>query len=366
MAKQKLEATVNSEETKGAAPKVQKKKTFSLNDYKAENNLNNARFKEQKWIELSEAFKEVLGIPGIPMGQVVTVGGHSDTGKTTILLEAAISAQRQGILPVFIITEMKWSWAHAKLMGLQLEEIVDEKTGEVNVDGDFIYSDRTQLKSIEGVAQFINKLLDDQEKGKLPYDLLFLWDSVGSIPCEMSIEKGKNNNEWNAGAMSTQFGNHVNQRIVASRKFDYPYTNTFVCINKVWVRKPSNPMGQPKLEFKGGTTQKYDSGLVIICGNESTSGVNKIKAVKNGKEITFANRASIKVDKNHVNGISTSGKIIITPNGFILDDKKELEEYKKNNMQYLYDMLGGEPGDIETYIDETESSVEQFSAEPEE
>ena len=88
--------------------------------------------------------------------------------------------------------------------------------------------------------------------------------------------------------------------------------------------------------------------------------------MKNGKEITFANRASIKVDKNHVNGISTSGKIIITPNGFILDDKKELEEYKKNNMQYLYDMLGGEPGDIETYIDETESSVEQFSAEPEE
>jgi hypothetical protein len=348
-------------------PKIQKKKLFSLNDYKASNNLNSARYKEQRWLELSSAFQEVLGIPGIPMGQVVTVGGHSDTGKTTILLEAAISAQKQGVLPVFIITEMKWSWAHAKLMGLKVDEIYDEKTGELlSVDGDFIYTDRTELKSIEGVAQFINKLLDDQEKGKLPRDLLFLWDSVGSIPCDLSIEKGKNNNEWNAGAMSTQFGNHVNQRVVASRKFDYPYTNTLICINKVWVRKPTNPMAQPKLEFKGGTTQKYDSGLVVICGNEATSGINKIKAVKNGKEITFANRASIKIDKNHVNGISTSGKIVITPSGFILDDKKELEEYKKNNMQYLYDMLGGEPGDIDTYIDESESSVEQFSSEPEE
>jgi hypothetical protein len=349
------------------APKLEKKKIFKLSDYKTANNLNNSKFKEQKWIELSPAFKEVLGIPGIPVGQVITVGGHSDTGKTTILLEAAVSAQKMGILPVFIITEMKWSWSHAKIMGLELTENFDPETGEsTSIDGDFLYADRTQLKSIEGVAQFINKLLDDQEKGKLPYDLLFLWDSVGSIPCEMSIEKGKNNNEWNAGAMSVQFGNHVNQRVVASRKYEYPYTNTFLCINKVWVRKPSNPMGQPKLEFKGGTTQKYDSGLTIICGNEISSGVNKIKAVKNGKEITFANRASIKVDKNHINGISTGGKIIITPTGFILDDKKDLENYKKNNISYFYDMLGSDIGDIETVIEETEDTVEQFSAEPEE
>ena len=36
---------------------------------------------------------------------------------------------------------------------------------------------------------------------------MFLWDSIGSVPCEMSIKSNKNNNEWNAGAMSTQFGN---------------------------------------------------------------------------------------------------------------------------------------------------------------
>ena len=74
------------------------------------------------------------------------------------------------------------------------------------------------INSIEDVAGFVLDLIDEQKKGNLPYDLLFLWDSIGSVPCEMSIKSNKNNNEWNAGAMSTQFGNNVNQRIVLSRK----------------------------------------------------------------------------------------------------------------------------------------------------
>mgnify|MGYP002478016381 CR=1 FL=1 len=53
--------------------------------------------------------------------------GHSDTGKTTGLLEAAISAQKRGIMPVFIITEMKWSWDHAKMMGMEVNEVIDKK-----------------------------------------------------------------------------------------------------------------------------------------------------------------------------------------------------------------------------------------------
>ena len=62
--------------------------------------------------------------------------------------------------------------------------------------------------------------------------LLFLWDSIGSIPCDLSLRSKNNNNEWNAGAMSTQFGNNVNQKILLSRKETSPYTNTLVCINK--------------------------------------------------------------------------------------------------------------------------------------
>ncbi len=69
--------------------------------------------------------------PGIPQGHIVLLRGHSDTGKTTAMIEGAVAAQKRGILPVFIITEMKWSWEHAKMMGLEINEVVDEETGEV-------------------------------------------------------------------------------------------------------------------------------------------------------------------------------------------------------------------------------------------
>ena len=157
------------------------------------------------------------------------------------------AAQKRKILPVFIITEMKWNWEHARQMGLEVEEIVDKDTGEiVDYQGNFLYADRETIHTIEDVAGFILDLIDEQKKGNLPYDLLFLWDSIGSVPCEMSIKSNKNNNEWNAGAMSTQFGNSVNQRITLSRKESSAYTNTLVCINKVWTSKPASSNGSTK------------------------------------------------------------------------------------------------------------------------
>jgi len=339
-----------------AAVSAELKKGFNLEKFKDSKMLSkNVRFKDQKWIPLSPAFQEVTSIPGIPMGHITMLRGHSDTGKSTALLEAAISAQKVGILPVFIITEMKWNWEHAIQMGLQVEEVVDEQTGEVlDYRGTFIYVDRETLNTIEDVASFILDLIDEQKKGALPYDLLFLWDSVGSVPCELSVRSNKNNNEWNAGAMSTQFGNQVNQRIVMSRKESCPYTNSLVVVNKVWTAKPDNPMGQPKLENKGGKTLWYDSTLIITFGNISNAGTSKIKAVKNGKQIEFAKRANIQIDKNHINGLTTRGKIIMTPHGFILDDDKALKDYKATNQENWERILGG--GDFEI-VEELEESI---------
>jgi hypothetical protein len=50
-----------------------------------------------------------------------------------------------------------------------------------------------------------------------------------------SIEQGKNNPMWNAGAIATQFGNFINQQIVMSRKESSKYTNTLFVVNKVGV-----------------------------------------------------------------------------------------------------------------------------------
>ena len=342
------------------------KSKFDLNSFKQKKGLKqNVKFKDQEWIPLSKAFQDVTSVPGIPMGHIVLLRGHSDTGKTTALLEAAVAAQKRQIMPVFIITEMKWSWDHAKMMGMEVNEVVDKETGEVvDYDGNFIYVDRETIHTIEDVAGFILDLIDEQKKGNLPYDLLFLWDSIGSVPCEMSIKSNKNNNEWNAGAMSTQFGNNVNQRITLSRKESSKHTNTLVCINKVWTAKAESPMGKPKLMNKGGFAMWFDSTFVVTFGNISNAGTSKIKAIKDGKQVEFAKRVNLQIDKNHINGVTTRGRIVMTPHGFINDTDKELKDYKTQNTDAWRKILGGgnfqiveedhEYNDISSYTEEPE------------
>ena len=323
----------------------------------------NVKFKPQKWVPLSDAYQDVTSVPGIPAGHIVLLRGHSDTGKTTALIEAAVNAQKASILPVFIITEMKWSWEHVMQMGLQVNEVVDKETGEIlDYNGFFLYTDRETIHTIEDVAAFILDLLDEQKKGNLPYDLMFLWDSIGSVPCELSVRSNKNNNEWNAGAMSTQFGNNVNQRITLSRKESSPYTNTLVCINKVWTAKAETPMSQPKLMNKGGFAMWFDATFVVTFGNISNAGTSKIKAIKDGKQVEFAKRTKIQIDKNHINGITTRGNIIMTPHGFINDSEKEIKSYKDAHAKEWSAILGGMDFDIveenDTFIDATEYTHE--------
>ena len=349
-----------------AAASAEIKANFDLGKFKSKKGLDkNIKFKDQEWIPLSPAFGEVKSVPGIPMGHIVLLRGHSDTGKTTAMIEAAVSAQNNGILPVFIITEMKWNWEHAIQMGLDIEVERHPETNEVvGYEGNFLYIDRETINSIEDVAGFILDLLDEQKKGNLPYDLLFLWDSIGSVPCEMSIKSNKNNNEWNAGAMSTQFGNNVNQRITLSRKESSPYTNTLVCVNKVWTLKPASPMGQPKLMNKGGYAMWFDSTFVVTFGNIMSAGTSKIKAIKDGKQVEFAKRCNLQIDKNHINGVTTRGRIVMTPHGFITDDPNELKKYKNDHAQEWVKILGGLDFDVVEEGEEIQD-VSQFEKEPE-
>ena len=337
---------------------------FDLNAFKNKKGLDkNIKFKDQDWIPLSKAFQDVTSIPGIPMGHIVLLRGHSDTGKTTSMIEEGVSAQKRNLLPVFIITEMKWNWEHAIQMGLDINITRDDAGEIIDYEGNFIYVDRETINSIEDVAAFILDLIDEQKKGNLPYDLLFLWDSIGSVPCEMSIKSNKNNNEWNAGAMSTQFGNNVNQRITLSRKESSPFTNTLVCINKVWTLKPESPMGKPKLMNKGGYAMWFDSTFVVTFGNVMSAGTSKIKAIKDGKQVEFAKRVNIQIDKNHINGVTTRGKIVMTPHGFINDNDRELKEYKEARKDDWAAILGG--GDFRVVEeDQSYSDITSFEEEP--
>ena len=313
-----------------AAVSAEIKSKFDLNKFKSSKGLDkNVKFKEQQWIPLSPAFQAIAGVPGIPMGHISLLRGHSDTGKTTALLEAAVACTKYGITCIYYYRdEMELGTCSSN--GVKVNLIKDDEGNVIDYEGNFIYVDRETLHTIEDVAAFIMDLQNEQKKGNLPYDISFLLGFIGSIPCAMSVEKLKNNNEWNAGAMSTQFGNTVNQSIVMSRKESSPYTNTLIAVNKVWTAKAESPMGQPKMMNKGGMAMWYDATFVVTFGNISNAGTSKIKAIKGGKQVEWGKRTNLQIDKNHVNGMQSRGKIVMTNHGFIEDTDKDKNAYKKD------------------------------------
>jgi hypothetical protein len=329
-----------------------KKKEFSLDAIKDKYSTK-TKYKETEFYEVGEAFHNSCGLPGPALGNINMFLGHSNSSKTTALVKASVSAQQKGHLPVFIITEKKWSWNHAVELGLEAK-LVD---GEW--DGQFIFNDNFDY--IEQVTDYINELLDEQEKGNIPYSLCFLWDSVGSVPCKMTFD-GKGGKQHNASVLADKIGMGIQARITKSRKEDYPYTNTMVVVNQPWVELPDNPFGQPTIKAKGGEALWLASALVFLFGNQKNAGINHITATKNGRTVSYAIRTKISVLKNHINGLGyKDGKIIATPQGYIADDKDALEKYKKEYSQYWNAILSG-TGEIT--LDETEETFanenEQF------
>lgn len=302
-----------------------------------------AKFKTDRFFDLGDAFLDATGLPGPAMGHINMLLGHSDTGKTTALVKTAVDAQKKGILPVFIITEQKWDFPHAKLMGMDVEEVVDTETGEIEYDGFFLFNNHFEY--IEQITDYINELLDAQEKGELDYDLLFLWDSVGSVPCKMTWE-GKGGKQHNASVLSDKIGMGLNQRISGSRRTDRKHTNTLVVVNQPWVELPDNPFGQPKIKAKGGEALWLNSTLVFLFGNQKGAGTTKISAVKDKRKVKFATRTKISIMKNHVNGLGyEDGKILVTAHGFMkgkdsAEEKKSVEEYKSENSDFWKKQLG--------------------------
>lgn len=319
-----------------------------------------ASFKPDRFFDLGEPFLEACGIPGPSMGHLNMFLGHSDTGKTTALINTAIDAQKKEILPVFIITEQKWTFDHAKLMGFECEKVTNDD-GSTHWDGFFLFNNNFEY--IEQITDYINSLLDAQEKGELDYDMCFLWDSVGSVPCKMTYD-GKGGKQHNASVLSDKIGMGLNQRITGSRRSDKKYTNSLIIVAQPWVELPDNPFGQPKIKAKGGESIWLNSTLVFLFGNQKGAGITKISITKNKRKVKIATRTKISIMKNHVNGLGyEDGRILVTSHGFKKgrddsEEKKSIEEYKRDASDYISEKLGvsvSELEDARTVLDSDDS-----------
>ncbi len=341
--------------------KAIEKKEFSLSSFKAQVGIGEPKEKELEWLILSKAFQEATGLPGIPKSRTTLSRGFSNTGKSTVLFEAAVACQNQGVLPIIIDTENNISRKHLEMMGFDW-------------NGDFIYMDSTALHekyakpqglkdvSIENIADFIHEMLDAQENGQLQTDICFLWDSIGSVDCAKVIKAAEKdsegNNMWNAGALEKSFKGILNNRIPATRLEGSEYSATLVAVQKIWI----DNMAAGVVKHKGGEAFYYGSRLIIHLGGIQSHSTKAIVATKDKRDVSFGIQTKIKVVKNQVNGISLDGSIISTPHGFISTSTESVNDYKKQHLQYFRDELGME-GDFEVKVEaksDTESMMESI------
>lgn len=337
--------------------------------------ISNAN-KAQSWIIMPKAYQEATKLPGIPENTVVSVIGHSNVGKTTLINHAIASAQAQGSIPVIFDTENSFSFQYAQNMGFKAEPIygdvevedVDPETGEITThienqivhwDGDFIYYNnrllcerfgdidyskgtRTKTKRkiavVEDVASAINELLDAQDEGEIEQGFLFVWDSVGSIGSYKEYNSGAGtgkigNPMWTAAAISAAFNLIVNDRIPSSKKISCKYNNTFLYVNKVWMDAMTNPVGPAIMQTKGGKSMKYATRLEILLGGQLTSGTKRLTASSKGVNYSYGIETKIKVLKNHLDAphnVCYEGNMIASDMGFIAPD--DLDMYKKEHI----------------------------------
>lgn len=344
--------TTNTVVSKNIIPK----KEFNLDEYLETEGLNqNPQDKELTWIPLSKAWHDAIKLPGFPRGYVSLVRGYSNTGKSTAFYEAIVGAIKVGDLPVVIETEGNWQVEHAKKVGVPFKEVVDKTTGEIKeVPDGFIlirskdiydkyknYDHKDSVMTtkvtrgepvIEDVALFMSETINKQDAGLLPRSLCFLWDSIGTLNCYKSAVSNANNNMWNAGAMGA-FQALVNFKIPSSRVIDSPYTNTFICVQKIWL---DNMNGQV-IKHKGGEFMFFSARIIVHLGGILTHGTTKLNAVALGQTYQYGIKAKIRCEKNHVTGIERSGEIASTPHGFVGIDG--LDEYKKTQRKFIHDVL---------------------------
>jgi RecA/RadA recombinase len=322
-----------------------KKKEFSLETIKNKYSTS-TKYKPEMYYNCGEAFMDACGLPGPAAGAINMFLGHTNSSKTTALILTAADAQKKGHLPVFIITERKWSWSHAVELGVNAYQKEDGSW-----DGDFLFND--SFDYIEQATDYINELLDMQEEGTLPYNLVFLFDSIGSVPCKMTFE-GRGGKMANASVLADKIGMGVHSRITKSRKEDYPFYNTMVIVNQPWTDVDmTSPMSQPEIRAKGGEAIWLASSLVFLFGKQKKAGINHIDATKNGRKVSFAIRTRISILKNHITGLGyKDGKILAVHNGYISDTKEALDKYKKEYSDYWVQKLGGGDYNIEESNDD--------------
>lgn len=145
---------------------------------------------------------------------------------------------------------------------------------------------------------------------------------------------------FDAGALSVAFNTILNNRIPSSRSVSEPYTNTFVCVNKIWNDSMNSVGGAASIELKGGKSLYYAARLIVHLGGVAKAGTKKLTATVKGETVNYGLITKVKVTKNQLPtpwNLTYESEMACVHCG--LWEVDDLENYKKEHMRKIASML---------------------------
>lgn len=261
----------------------------------------------KSWIPVGEWFEEGTGGGGFPAGHITQVIGKSDSGKTTLVMEAMVKCQEAGGLVFLIDAEHKFSLGRFKKMGGKANELLILSCDSLE----------EAWNKIDEVCAEVEALRAEGETAPM----MMVWDSVpASVPQKILDEE-------DAGDAHYALEAKINNKNV--RKLRQRIKKTELCcvfINHFYMTTPKTKYEQAELIIKGGEEMYFMSTLIVLV---KAGAMLTRDFTKDGLKLKqdFGKVSKFKVIKSHMGSRALRMEMNNVEIG-LLDDE-ELKEYQK-------------------------------------
>ncbi|MBI2071844.1 MAG: recombinase RecA [Gemmatimonadetes bacterium] len=163
------------------APEIpeEKRKALSLAIAQIEKNLGKGsimRMGQDSWVRVEAIptgavnLDAAIGVGGIPRGRIAEIYGPESSGKTTLALHVAASAQRRGGFAAYIDAEHALDVEYAKKLGVEIENLLVSQpdTGEeaLEIAEILVRSGAVDVIVIDSVAALVPKAEIEGDMGE--------------------------------------------------------------------------------------------------------------------------------------------------------------------------------------------------------
>ena len=255
----------------------------------------------KNWIEMPPYFQRAVGAKGFPVGHITQIVGKSDTGKTTLVMDAMIRVQNSGGVVYLIDSEHKFSFERFALMGGKPEDIII-----IPVDS---------LEEAWNAWQVVLEDITELRKKEKELPILAVWDSVAASVPDRILESDAEDAHVSVDAKI----NNIEVRKLRKRLKIADVTALF--INHTYMTMPK--FGVAEEVVKGGSEIFFMSTLIL-----KTKRRGWLKRTVNKVDERFGVWSLLEVFKGHLGGSKATTPFYIVGQG-ILPDEKSLDQYKE-------------------------------------